>query len=63
MNDDRKIARLNCSDNSVTHYNTTFSGTWYAVMPYVINDRLFIGTRVNNNSGKVYKLSTVITDG
>ena len=63
MNDDRKIAKLDCSDNSVTHYNTTFAGTNFAVMSYVINDRLFIGTQVNNNSGKVYKLSTVITDG
>ena len=24
---------------------------------------LWVGTQVNNNSGKVYKLSTVITDG
>ena len=63
MNDDRKIASLDCTDNSVTHYDTTFSGTNFAVMPYVIDDKLFIGTQVNNNSGKVYKLSTVINDG
>ena len=63
MNDDRKIASLDCTDNSVTHYDTTFAGTNFAVMPYVINDKLFIGSQVDNNSGKVYKLSTVITDG
>lgn len=63
MNDDRKIASLDCSDNSVTHYNTTFAGTNFAVMPYVLNDKLFIGSQVDNNSGKVYKLTTVINDG
>jgi hypothetical protein len=63
MNDDRKIAKLDCATNSVTHYNTTFAGTDYAVMPYVINDKLFIGSQVDNNSGKVYKLTTVINDG
>ena len=63
MNDDRKIASLDCSDNSVTHYNTTFAGTNFAVMPYVLNDKLFIGTQVDNNSGKVYKLTTVINNG
>ena len=63
MNDDRKIASLDCSDNSLTHYNTTFAGTNFAVMPYVLNDKLFIGTQVDNNSGKVYKLTTVINNG
>jgi len=63
MNDDRKIARLDCATNSVTHYDTTFAGTYYAVMPYVINDKLFIGSQVDDNSGKVYKLTTVISGG
>ena len=63
MNDDRKIAKLDCATNSVTHYDTTFAGTNFAVMPYVINDRLFIGSQVKNNSGKVYKLTTVISNG
>ena len=63
MNDDRKIASLNCSNNSVTHYDTTFAGTNFTVMPYVINDRLLIGSQVKNNSGKVYKLTTVISNG
>lgn len=63
MNDDRKIAKLDCATNSVTHYDTTFAGTDYAVMPYVLNDKLFIGSQVTNNSGKVYKLTTVINDG
>lgn len=63
MNDDRKIAKLDCATNSVTHYDTTFAGTDYAVMPYVLNDKLFIGSQVDNNSGKVYKLTTVINNG
>jgi hypothetical protein len=63
MNDDRKIAKLDCATNSVTHYDTTFAGTNFTVMPYVINDRLLIGSQVNNNSGKVYKLTTVISNG
>ena len=63
MNDDRKIAAIDCTDNSITHYNTTFAGTAYSVMPYVINDKLLIGSRVNRNSGKVFKLTTVISNG
>ena len=63
MNDDRKIAALDCTNNSVTHYDTTFAGTNFAVMPYVINDKLFIGSRIDENSGKVYKLTTVISNG
>ncbi len=63
MNDDRKIAKLDCATNSVTHYDTTFAGTNFTVMPYVINDKLFIGSQVKNNSGKVYKLTTVISNG
>jgi hypothetical protein len=63
MNDDRKIAALDCTNNSVTHYDTTFAGTWYAILPDVVNDFLIIGSRVSNNSGKYYKLTTVINDG
>ena len=63
MNDYRKIAALDCTNHSITHYDTIFAGTKFAVMPYVINDRLFIGSRIDENSGKVYKLTTVISNG
>jgi len=63
MNDDRNITALDCTDNSLTFYDTRFAGTWFGVLPEVIGDFLIIGSQVQNNSAKIFKITDVINNG
>lgn len=57
MNSLRNICQLKCSDSTVTHYNTKFAGTWLGVMPQTANDLLYIGSRIDSNVTKAYRLN------
>ena len=63
MNDDRNITALDCTDNSLTFYDTRFAGTWFGVLPEVVGDFLIIGSQVTNNSAKIFKITDVINNG
>ena len=60
MSASRNLIGVDCSTNTVSiNSNVIFEGTNTAVMPQIANGKIAIGSRVNNNSVKLYDLELI----
>tara|TARA_B110000908_G_C9961684_1_gene317146 strand:- start:158 stop:628 length:471 start_codon:yes stop_codon:yes gene_type:complete len=60
MSASRNLIGVDCSTNTVSiNSNVIFEGTNTAVMPQIANGKIAIGSRVDNNSVKLYDLELI----